>query len=54
MDRTIINLTLKMLEKKPRDQWTEDETQLHRDMTEGADYVDRKYIEPIVAEFKQK
>jgi len=52
MDRTIINLTLKMLEKKPRGQWTEDEVRLHHDMTEGADYVDRKYIEPIVAEFK--
>lgn len=53
MDRGIINLTLKMLKKKPESEWTEDERRLYHDMTEGANYVDRKYIEPIVAEFRQ-
>ena len=54
MDRTIINLTLKMLKKKPEKEWTQEERQLYHDMTEGADYVDRKYIEPIVAEFREE
>ena len=31
---------------------TDAQKQLYKDMTEGADYIDRKYIEPIVAEFK--
>lgn len=52
MDRTIINLTLKMLKKKKESEWTEDEKRLYHDMTEGADYIDKKYIEPIVAEFQ--
>lgn len=52
MDKAIISMTLKMLEKKSRNTWTEDEIRIYHDMTEGADYVDRKYIEPIVAEFK--
>lgn len=52
MDKTIINLTLKMLKKKKESDWTADEKRLYHDMTEGADYVDRKYIEPIIAEFK--
>ena len=52
MDRTIINLTLKMLKKKKEEDWTEDEKRLYHDMTEGGNYVDRKYIEPIIAEFK--
>ena len=51
MDKSIINLTLKMLKKKKEEQWTEDERRLYHDMTEGADYMDRKYIEPIVKEF---
>lgn len=52
MDKAILGLTLKMLDKKPKHEWTEDEQRLYRDMTEGADYVDRAYIEPIVAEFR--
>lgn len=52
MDRAIINLTLNMLKKKPESQWTEDERRLYHDMTEGADYIDKQYIEPIVAEFR--
>ena len=52
MDRAIINLTLNMLKKKPESQWTEDESRLYHDMTEGANYIDKKYIEPIVAEFR--
>ena len=54
MDKTIINLTLKMLKKKKESDWTDDEKRLYHDMTEGANYVDRKYIAPIVAEFKQE
>ena len=52
MDRAIINLTLNMLKKKPESQWTGDERRLYHDMTEGADYIDKKYIGPIVAEFR--
>ena len=52
MDKAIIGLTLKMLKNKPEEVWTADERQIYQDMTEGANYVDRKYIEPIVAEFK--
>lgn len=51
MDKSIINLTLKMLKKKKEEQWTADERRLYHDMTEGADYIDKKYIEPIVKEF---
>ncbi len=51
MDKTILNLTLKMLKKKPEKDWTEDERRIYHDMTEGANYVDRKYIEPILQEF---
>lgn len=52
VDRGIINLTLKMMGQKPESQWTDQERRLYHDMTEGANYVDRKYIEPVLAEFQ--
>ena len=50
LDKSIIKVCIKMLEPT-RYTGTEAQKQLYKDMTEGADYVDRKYIEPIVAEF---
>ena len=44
MDKTIINLTLKMLKKKKESDWTDDEKRLYHDMTEGANYVDKMCI----------
>ena len=53
IDKGIIKVCLSMLEAE-RNTGTEAQKQLYTDMTEGANYVDRSYIEPIVAEFKQK
>ena len=50
IDKEIIKITLNLLEGE-RLNWTDAQRQLYQDMTEGADYVDRKYIEPLVAEF---
>lgn len=51
IDKGIIKVCISMLEGD-RNTGTEAQKQLYKDMTEGADYIDRKYIEPIVAEFK--
>ena len=51
LDKGIIKVCLSMLEPN-RYTGTDAQKQLYKDMTEGADYIDRKYIEPIVAEFK--
>ena len=50
IDKGIIKVCIRMLEDS-RYTGTEAQKQLYKDMTEGADYIDRKYIEPIVAEF---
>lgn len=50
LDKGIIKVCLSMLEPH-RYVGTDAQKQLYKDMTEGADYVDRKYIQPIVAEF---
>lgn len=52
LDKGIIKICISMLEGS-RYTGTDAQKQLYKDMTEGADYIDRKYIEPIVAEFKQ-
>ncbi|MBQ8562527.1 MAG: flavodoxin [Firmicutes bacterium] len=53
IDKGIIKVCLNMLEPH-RFVGTDAQKQLYKDMTEGANYVDKKYIEPIVAEFRQK
>ena len=50
IDKGIIKVCLSMLESS-RLNWTPEQKQLYQDMQEGADYVERKYIAPIVAEF---
>ena len=52
LDKGIIKVCLSMLEPH-RFVGTDAQKQLYKDMTEGADYIDRKYIAPIVEEFKQ-
>lgn len=52
-EKFIVNLSMKTLYKE-KERWTEYQEQLYHDMSEGANYVDRKYIEPIVAEFKMQ
>lgn len=49
VDRGIINMTLGMIRGKPEETRTESERRLYHDLTEGADYVDRRYIEPVLA-----
>lgn len=51
VDKLVIKITLNILEGCRRD-WTPAQERLYHDMTQGANYVDKKYIEPIVAEFK--
>lgn len=52
MDAMIMNMMKKMLEDKKESEGTEDDRLLLARVTEGADLIDRKYIEPIVREFK--
>ena len=52
MDAMIMNMMKKMLEDKKESEVTEDDRLLLARVTEGADLIDRKYIEPIVREFK--
>ena len=51
IDKMEIRISLDMLESS-RAEWTDELARLYHDMTNGADHIDRKYIEPIVAEFK--
>ena len=51
IDKMVIRISLDMLESS-RAEWTDELARLYHDMTNGADHIDRKYIEPIVAEFK--
>ena len=52
IDAGIMKLMLRMLEGKPYTEVTEDDKKLLDAVKNGANYVDRKYIEPIVNEFK--
>ena len=52
IDVGIMKVMISMLESKVILNMTEDEKTLLADVRNGADYVDRKYIEPIVNEFK--
>ena len=52
IDKGIIKVCIRMLEPT-RNTGTEAQKQLYKDMTEGANYVDRSYIEPIIGEFIQ-
>lgn len=52
IDKGIIKMMINMLEAKTPSQMTENDRNLLKAVKEGADLIDRKYIEPIVAEFK--
>ncbi len=52
IDAGIMKVMLSMLESKGILNMTEDEKTLLKDVKNGANYVDRKYIEPIVNEFR--
>ena len=52
IDAGIMTLMVKMLEGKDPLEMTEDDKKLLEAVKKGANYVDRKYIEPIVKEFK--
>lgn len=52
IDTGIMKVMIKMLEGKGVLNMTEDEKTLLSDVQNGADYVDKKYIEPIVNEFR--
>ncbi len=53
-DAMIMKMMKKMLQDKKESDVTEDDRLLLARVTEGADLVDRKYIEPIVREFKKE
>ena len=52
IDAGIMKLMVKMLEGKDPLEMPEDDKKLLEAVKKGANYVDRKYIEPIVKEFK--
>ena len=52
IDAGIMKLMISMLESKGALEMTEDDKKLLDAVKNGANYVDRKYIEPIVNEFK--
>ena len=52
IDAGIMKMMTKMLESKNSLEMTEDDLKLLDAVKKGANYVDRKYIEPIVNEFK--
>ncbi len=52
IDAGIMKMMVKMLESKPLIEMTEDDKKLLDAVRNGANYVDKKYIEPIVNEFK--
>ena len=49
---SIMKMMISMLEGKGALDMTEDDKKLLEAVKKGANYVDRKYIEPIVNEFK--
>jgi menaquinone-dependent protoporphyrinogen IX oxidase len=52
IDAFIIKITVRLVESKKPDEITEDDKKLLMAVKEGADFTDKKYIAPIVAEFK--
>lgn len=52
IDSGIMKMMINMLESKKAGQVTDEDRQLLQNVLKGADLTDRKYIEPIVAEFK--
>ncbi len=52
IDAGIMKMMVKMLEGKPLSEQTEEDKKLLEAVKKGANYVDKKYIEPIVNEFK--
>ncbi|MBR5129250.1 MAG: hypothetical protein IKU67_04260 [Firmicutes bacterium] len=52
IDAGIMKMMVKMLEGKEPSEVTEDDKKLLDAVKNGANYVDKKYIEPIVNEFK--
>ncbi len=52
IDGAIMKMMIKMLEGKGELEKTENDRRLLKAVKEGGDFVDKKYIEPIVAEFK--
>ena len=52
IDKLIIGMMVSMIESKPYTEITENDKKLLDAVKNGADMVDRKYIEPIIAEFK--
>ncbi len=52
IDAGIMKLMVRMLEGKPATEMTESDKALLDAVKNGADLVDKKYIEPIVAEFR--
>ena len=52
IDKMIIGMMVSMIESKPYTDITENDKKLLDAVKNGADMVDRKFIEPIVAEFK--
>ena len=53
IDAGIMKMMVNMLEKKPSLETTEEDRRLLKNVKNGADLTDRKYIEPIIAEFKK-
>lgn len=53
IDAGIMKMMTSMLEGKREDETTPDDVKLLEAVKNGADMVDRKYIEPITAEFKR-
>lgn len=52
IDAGIMKLMINMLESKGTLEMTDEDKELLHAVKNGADYVDKKYIEPIVNEFK--
>lgn len=52
IDKMIIGMMVSMIESKPYTDITENDKKLLDAVKNGADMVERKFIEPIVAEFK--
>lgn len=52
MDQGLMKMMVKMLESKKAEDTTPEDIKLLEAVKKGADMVDRKYIEPIIAEFK--
>lgn len=52
LDAGLMKMMAKILEEKGGDETTGDDLKLLEAVKKGADMVDRKYIEPVISEFK--